>query len=63
MAQLITGDDLMKEFDLASSPIVGKLLKSIRKAQFDGKIKTRQEALELAKKTLRQYSNNRTDEH
>jgi poly(A) polymerase len=62
MAQLITGDDLMKEFDLSSSPIVGKLLKSIRKAQFEGKLKTRQEALELARKNLRQYGNNGTDD-
>jgi len=63
MAQLITGDDLMKEFALASSPIVGKLLKSIRKAQFEGKLKTRQEALELARKKLRQYGNNGTDKN
>ena len=55
-SQLITGDDLMKAFDLDSSPIVGKLLESVREARIEGKIKTRQEAFRLVRDILRQNS-------
>ena len=43
MAQLVTGNDLMKVFNLTPGPIVGKLLESVKEAQFQGKIKTRHE--------------------
>jgi len=59
---LLTGDDLMKKLNLSSGPIIGKLLEYIREAQFEGKIRTRQEAIELAKDILRQNYNSKTDD-
>ena len=53
MAQLVTGDDLMKVFNLTPGPIVGKLLEFVKEAQFQGKIKTRHEALEFVRNILR----------
>lgn len=45
---LITGNDLIKSLNLKPSPQLGKLLTEIQIAQAEGKISTRQEALEEA---------------
>ena len=42
--KLITGDDLIKNFDLKEGEQIGKLLKEIEALQFDGEIRTREEA-------------------
>ena len=42
--KLITGDDLIKKFDLKEGEQIGKLLKEIEVLQFDGEIRTREEA-------------------
>ena len=42
--KLITGDDLIKKFDLKEGEQIGKLLKEIEALQFDGEIRTREEA-------------------
>lgn len=52
MPKLITGDDIMKEFSLPASPDIGKFLKQVEDAQLDGKIKTRDEAMELIRNIL-----------
>ena len=43
--RLITGDDLIKHFDLKEGKQIGRLLKEIEERQFDGEIRTREEAL------------------
>ncbi|MEK7399960.1 MAG: HDIG domain-containing metalloprotein, partial [Candidatus Poribacteria bacterium] len=50
---LLTGVDIMKEFKLPPSPIIGEIIKSVREAQLSKKIKTRQEAIELAKEIFK----------
>ena len=50
--KLITGSDIMKEFKLLSSPAVGKLIKQIENAQMEGKIKTREDAMEMIRNVL-----------
>ena len=52
MPGLIKGDELMKEFDLPASPVVGELLKKVRKAQIDGIVKTRDDAMEMVREIL-----------
>ncbi len=52
MPRLIKGDELMKEFDLPASPVVGKLLKKVRKAQMDGAVKTRDDAIKMVRDIL-----------
>ena len=42
--RLITGDDLIQEFHLKEGVQVGELLKEIEDRQFDGEIRTREEA-------------------
>ena len=44
--RLITGDDLIKNFNLKEGKQVGMLLKEIEERQFDGEIRTRAEALD-----------------
>ena len=46
---LINGNDLIKKLKLTPSPLFGKILSSSLEAQSLGKIKTKEEALELAK--------------
>jgi tRNA nucleotidyltransferase (CCA-adding enzyme) len=52
MPKLVTGSDLMKEFALPASPTIGKLLQQVRKAQIDGLIETRAEAIEMVREIL-----------
>ena len=54
--RLITGDDLIKHFDLEEGQQIGKLLKAIEERQFAGDIRTREEAL-IAVAALIQESN------
>ena len=54
--RLITGADLIKHFDLKEGKQIGRLLKAIEERQFDGEIRTREEAL-TAVAALIQQSN------
>lgn len=44
--RLITGNDLIKKFKLEEGEQIGTLLKEVEKRQFDGEIRTREEALD-----------------
>jgi poly(A) polymerase len=46
---LVTGDDLVRELGLEPGPPVGRLLAELAEAQFAGEIRTREEALALAR--------------
>jgi len=50
MVRLIDGNDLIKKLKLKPAPIFSKILSRVEEAQAEGKIKTKREALELAKK-------------
>ena len=50
---LIDGNELLQEFSLQPGPLVGRLIESIREAQAAGEVSTREEALALARKKLR----------
>jgi putative nucleotidyltransferase with HDIG domain len=50
--RLIDGNELMKELNLQPSKLIGDLLEAIRENQADGKIQTREQALEFAKEEL-----------
>lgn len=45
--KLITGSDVMQHLKLKPGPIVGKVLESVAEAQVEGKVKTRDEALDF----------------
>ena len=49
---LVRGDEIMESFNLPQGPLIGKLLKRIREAQAEGKLKNREEALQFLKKIL-----------
>jgi poly(A) polymerase len=53
LPRLITGDDLIGKFKLEPSPLVGKILSEIEESQAIGKIKTKSEALAIAKKLIK----------
>ena len=46
---LITGDDLRKDLGIAPSPKIGELLESVKIAQVEGKISSREEAIAFVK--------------
>ena len=46
---LITGDDLRKDLGIAPSPKIGELLESVKVAQVEGKINSREEAIAFIK--------------
>lgn len=50
--RLVTGHDLMEALGLRPGPTVGALLEALREAQATGKVKTREEALALARRLL-----------
>ena len=50
--KLISGHDLIAQFGLQPGPKIGKLLELVREAQAEGKVKTKEEALELIRKEL-----------
>jgi poly(A) polymerase len=45
---LLSGNDLLTEFDLTPGPIIGELLEAIKEAQINGDILNRQQALKFA---------------
>ncbi|MDW8102284.1 MAG: HD domain-containing protein [Anaerolineae bacterium] len=49
---LVRGNELIEALDLKPGPLVGKLLRIIEEAQVEGEVKTREEAIELARKIL-----------
>lgn len=51
-APLLTGDDLILELDLEGGRLLGAVLTSVRRAQYEGVIATRSEALALARSVL-----------
>ncbi|MDD2688892.1 MAG: HD domain-containing protein [Candidatus Omnitrophica bacterium] len=53
MPRLINGHDLIKEFKLEPSPVIGKILSEVEEMQAIGKIKTKKEALQAAVKFLK----------
>ena len=46
---LLSGHDIMNEFQIESGPLVGRLLKSVAQAEAEGRVGTREEALKLAR--------------
>ncbi len=52
LPRLISGRDLMDTFNLPSSPLLGRILTEIEEAQAIGRIKTKSEALEYARKMI-----------
>ena len=49
---LLTGHDIMNELKLGPGPLVGRLLREVAKAEAEGSVSTRSEALSLARKHL-----------
>ena len=54
---LVKGDDLMQELTLQPGKIVGDLLEAIREAQAMGEVTSREQALVVARKKLKELSN------
>ncbi|MFA5092617.1 MAG: HD domain-containing protein [Candidatus Omnitrophota bacterium] len=52
LVRLLNGNDIMKKFKLAASPLVGKVLSTLEEAQAIGKIKNKKEAFVLAAKII-----------
>jgi len=51
--RIITGFDIMKNFNLKPSPLVGQLLQIVQDHQFEGKINTKDQALDLLDQQLK----------
>jgi len=51
--RLLDGNDLIKKLKLSPSPLFSKILREIEEAQAEGSIKTKQQALALAKKVAK----------
>lgn len=51
-APLVTGDDLIEELDLPGGRLLGAVLTSVRRAQLEGAVSTKPEALALARSVL-----------
>ncbi|MFA4842722.1 MAG: HD domain-containing protein [Candidatus Omnitrophota bacterium] len=51
-ARLVNGDDLIREFKLKPSPLIGKILREIEELQAIGRVKTKKEALDAARKFM-----------
>ena len=54
--RLITGDDLIQEFHLKEGEKIGELLKEIENRQFDGEIRTREEAFAAVATLIQKHS-------
>ncbi len=52
-ARLVTGDDLMATFGLEPGPLVGELLEAVEEARLEGEVETREQALALAARLLK----------
>ncbi len=53
LPRILTGDDLIKILKLTPSPLFGKILGKVEELQAIGEVKTKKEALEVAKKILK----------
>ncbi|MCX5709980.1 MAG: HD domain-containing protein [Candidatus Omnitrophica bacterium] len=51
--RLVNGDDIIREFKLSPSPLVGKVLSELEELQAIGKVKTKSEALKAAARFIR----------
>lgn len=51
--RLTDGDELMRMFDLRPGPYIGQMLGAIEEAQAEGRIRTKEEALTLAREILK----------
>jgi hypothetical protein len=51
-APLVTGYDLLHELDLQPGPQIGELLEAVLEAQVSGEVRTRADALALARAKL-----------
>jgi poly(A) polymerase len=49
---VVTGDDLIHELDLSGGRLLGAVLTSVRRAQLEGRVQTKHEALALARSVL-----------
>lgn len=58
---LVTGHDLMRVLQISEGPLVGKLLEEVKEALAAGEINTREQALELAGKSVGAYQTESTD--
>jgi hypothetical protein len=47
---LLRGDDLMRELGLERGPLIGQVLEDVREAQAAGDVKTREDALNWARR-------------
>jgi len=47
--RLLSGNDLIKELELHPGPVIGEILEALREAQAEGRLCTRQEALDFVK--------------
>ncbi|MEW6178508.1 MAG: HD domain-containing protein [Chloroflexota bacterium] len=61
--RLLSGDDLIKRFNLSPGPRLGKLLENVREAQAAGQIHSIDEALNLVELLLKDYSEEGTENH
>ena len=52
---LLTGIDLITTFGLRPGPLFKRLLDAVREAQLDGTIRTREEALDLVRRLLKEW--------
>ena len=50
---LLSGHDIMNEFQIESGPLVGRLLRAVARAEARGQVRTREEALKLARVNFR----------
>jgi len=55
--RLLDGNELMKELNLSPGRIIGQLLEAIREGQATGKIETREQAVEFARKEMKNMEN------
>lgn len=53
--RIINGDDIISEFKLKPSPLVGKILREVEELRAIGKIKTREEALGVSARLIKKY--------
>jgi poly(A) polymerase len=54
--RLVTGHDLMAELHLSPGPLIGRLLEAVREAQAIGRVTSREQALQLARRLVRRES-------
>jgi poly(A) polymerase len=52
--KLVSGHDLMAALGLLPGPLVGRLLERVREAQAEGRVASKEEALALARRALRE---------